>query len=184
MQAHRAIHIAYAADKVVAAVDMFFSKSIVSAVTIAFVAALGVAAERHIVHFDNRCGRGTPTLVQGGRILSTGADYVSNGPLTAAIAYLQTGNCLLNGENCSTLETTLKNPTCAGCGSSTDVSLISPHKFSVTTGFGYYGGCDGVGNDCTSASCCPNGAFCTPTDYQSQRQCQANDVNLAITFCL
>ncbi|KAG8690223.1 hypothetical protein FRC08_010598 [Ceratobasidium sp. 394] len=163
---------------------MFFSKSIVSVVTVAFVAALGVAAERHVVHFDNRCGRGTPTLVQGGRILSTGGDYVSNGPLVAAIAYLQTGNCLLNGENCSTLETTLKNPTCPGCGSSTDVSLIPPHKFSVTTGFGYYGGCDGVGNNCKSASCCPNGAFCTPTDYQSQRQCQANDVNLAITFCL
>jgi rRNA maturation protein Nop10 len=89
-----------------------------------------------------------PTLIQGGRVLSTGGDYVSNGPLVAAIAYLQTGACGFNGENCSLLETTLKNPTCAGCGSSTDVSLIAPHRFSVTTGFGYYNGCDGTGNNC------------------------------------
>jgi rRNA maturation protein Nop10 len=81
-------------------------------------------------------------------VLSTGGAYTRNGPLTAAIAYLQTGACGFNGENCSLLETTLVNPTCSGCGSSTDVSLISPHKFSVTTGFGYYNGCDGVGNDC------------------------------------
>ncbi|CAE6369004.1 unnamed protein product [Rhizoctonia solani] len=163
---------------------MSSAKSAISTIILAFVAALGVQAETHTVTFDNRCGYGTPTLIQGGRVLSTGGAYTSYGPLTAAIAYLQTGACGFNGENCSLLETTLVNPTCAGCGSSTDVSLIPPHAFSVTTGFGYYNGCDGVGNDCTSASCCPNGAFCTPTDYQSQRQCQANDVNLAITFCL
>ncbi|KAG8703059.1 hypothetical protein FRC08_003094 [Ceratobasidium sp. 394] len=163
---------------------MLFSKPIISVATVVLFAAIGVSAERHVVHFDNRCGYGTPTLIQGGNVLSTGGDYVSDGPLTAAIAYLQTGNCGFNGENCSLLETTLKNPDCPGCGSSTDVSLIPPHSFSVTTGFGYYGGCDGVGNDCTSADCCPGGAFCTPTDYESQRQCQDNDVNLAITFCL
>ncbi|CAE6358572.1 unnamed protein product [Rhizoctonia solani] len=157
--------------------------TVASTLAVTLMAALSVQAERHVVHFDNRCGRGTPTLIQGGRVLSTGGDYVSNGPLVAAIAYLQTGQCGFNGENCSMLETTLKNPTCAGCGSSTDVSLIPPHKFHVTTGFGYYGGCDGVGNNCKSASCCPSGAFCKTDDYQSQRQCQANDVNLAITFC-
>ncbi|GAB1517401.1 hypothetical protein RhiTH_000449 [Rhizoctonia solani] len=162
---------------------MYSFSTLFSTLAVALVASVGVQAERHVVHFDNRCGYGTPTLIQGGRVLSTGGDYVSNGPLVAAIAYLQTGACGFNGENCSLLETTLKNPTCAGCGSSTDVSLIPPHKFSVTTGFGYYNGCDGTGNNCKSAGCCPGGAFCTPTDYQSQRQCQANDVNLAITFC-
>ncbi|CAE6465571.1 unnamed protein product [Rhizoctonia solani] len=162
---------------------MYGFSALFSTLAVALVASIGVQAERHVVHFDNRCGYGTPTLIQGGRVLSTGGDYVSNGPLVAAIAYLQTGACGFNGENCSLLETTLKNPTCAGCGSSTDVSLIAPHKFSVTTGFGYYNGCDGTGNNCKSAGCCPGGAFCTPTDYQSQRQCQANDVNLAITFC-
>ncbi|QRW26313.1 hypothetical protein RhiXN_11974 [Rhizoctonia solani] len=65
-----------------------------------------------------------------------------------------------------------------------DVTLIPPHKFHVTTGFGYYGGCDGSEIIVSkSASCCPNGAFCKTDDYQSQRQCQANDVNLDITFC-
>ncbi|CAE6442828.1 unnamed protein product [Rhizoctonia solani] len=147
------------------------------------VISISIQAERHVVHFDNRCGFGTPILIKGGQVLSTGGDYVSNGPLEAAIAYLQAGACGFNGENCSTIETTLKNPTRPGCGSSTDVTLIPPHKFSVTTGFGYCNGCDGVGNNCASAGYFPNDAFCTPTDYQSQRQCQANDVNLAITFC-
>ncbi|KAF8624952.1 hypothetical protein AX15_005629, partial [Amanita polypyramis BW_CC] len=45
-----------------------------------------VSAETHTVHFDNRCGFGTPTLIQGGNVLSTGGDYVSNGPLVSAIA--------------------------------------------------------------------------------------------------
>lgn len=89
-----------------------------------------------------------PKLIQAGRVLSSGGAYTSKGPLVAAIAYLQTGPCLLNGEKCTTLETTLKNPTCPGCGSSTDVSLIPPHKFSVATSFKYTGGCNGVGNGC------------------------------------
>ncbi|KAF9523719.1 Glp-like protein [Crepidotus variabilis] len=143
-----------------------------------------VSAERHVVHFDNRCGFGIPTLIQGGNVLSTGGDYVSNGPLRSAIAYLQTGSCGFNGDGCTLVETTLVNPTCAGCGSSTDVSLIPPHKFSVTSGFGYYNGCDGVGADCTSASCPPTSAFHKTDDYGAQRACQTNDVNLAITFCL
>ncbi|GLB37997.1 hypothetical protein LshimejAT787_0410480 [Lyophyllum shimeji] len=143
---------------------------------------VGVQAERHVVHFDNRCGFGTPTLIQGSRVLSTGGDYVSNGPLRGAIAYLQTGKCGFNGDGCTLIETTLVNPTSPGAGSSSDISLIPPHAFSVTSGFGYYNGCDGAGADCNNANC-PQ-AFRTPTDTWVQVQCQANDVNLAITFCL
>ncbi|KAG9079191.1 hypothetical protein FS749_008748 [Ceratobasidium sp. UAMH 11750] len=105
------------------------------------IAALGVTAETHTIIFTNRCGHGSPTLIQAGRVLSTGSAYTANGPIVAAIAYLQTGSCGLNGENCTTLETTLKNPL-----SSTDVSLIPPHAFSTPIGFAYHGGCDGTGN--------------------------------------
>ncbi|KAI0321558.1 glycopeptide [Amylostereum chailletii] len=141
----------------------------------------GVYAESHTVTFDNRCGFGTPTLKANGVTLSTGGAYTRNGPLLGAIAYLQTGNCGANGENCLLLETTLVNPTAPGSGSSTDLSLIPPHAFSVTTGFGYYNGCDGAGADCTNANC-PT-AFRSPGDTFVQVACQANNVNLAITFC-
>ncbi|KAG8727163.1 hypothetical protein FRC11_013794 [Ceratobasidium sp. 423] len=67
---------------------MFGFNTLISTLTVALLASIGVQAERHVVHFDNRCGHGTPTLIQGGRVLSTGGDYVSNGPLVAAIAYL------------------------------------------------------------------------------------------------
>ncbi|KAF5355026.1 hypothetical protein D9756_005602 [Leucocoprinus leucothites] len=145
-------------------------------------AAQVVSAERHTVTFDNRCGFGTPTLIQGGNVLSTGGAYTVNGPLTAAIAYLQTGSCGFNGDGCTLVEVTLINPTSPGSGSSADISLIPPHTFSVTSGFGYYNGCDGTGTDCTSASC-PM-AFRKPEDTWAQVACQANDVNIAITFCL
>ncbi|KAF9478126.1 hypothetical protein BDN70DRAFT_922134 [Pholiota conissans] len=141
----------------------------------------GVNAESHTVHFTNNCGFGTPTLIQGGRVLSTGGDFTSNGPLTAAIAYLQTGSCGFNGEGCTLIETTLVNPTSPGSGSSTDISLIPPHSFSVTSGFGYFNGCDKSGADCTNANC-PT-AFHQSNDNQVQVACQANNVNLAITFC-
>ncbi|KAH9485788.1 hypothetical protein JR316_0002703 [Psilocybe cubensis] len=141
----------------------------------------GAHAESHTVHFTNRCGHGTPTLIQGGRVLSTGGDFTSNGPLVAAIAYLQTGNCGFNGEGCTLVETTLINPTSPGSGSSTDISLIPPHSFSVTSGFGYFNGCDGAGANCASANC--NTAFHNPNDNQVQVACQSNNVNLAITFC-
>ncbi|KLO16766.1 hypothetical protein SCHPADRAFT_937629 [Schizopora paradoxa] len=150
------------------------------AVAVASAFAL-VKAETHTVHFENKCGRGTPTLVQNGKILSTGGDFTSNGPLISAIAYLQTGNCLLNGEGCTLVETTLVNPTSAGSGSSSDISLIPPHAFNVAAGFGYFGGCDGAGADCTSANC-PT-AFFQPDDTHVQVACQSNNVNLAITFC-
>ncbi|KAF8079237.1 hypothetical protein FPV67DRAFT_1468015 [Lyophyllum atratum] len=121
-------------------------------------------------------------LIQGPNVLSTGGDYVSNGPLLGAIAYLQTGNCGFNGERCTLIETTLKNPTSPGGGSSTDISLIPPLAFSVTSGFGYYNGCDGGGANCNNANC-PT-AFRQPSDTFVQVACQTNDVNLAITFCL
>ena len=114
------------------------------------------------------------------------------------------------------VEFTLVN---GGQVSSTDVTLIPPcvqsivlqgthcsyiylsysHTFSVATGFGYYNGCDGVGNNCQSASC--PGAFHQTGDYGAQRQCVHDNVcfglvlsqalnadtdpqvNLAITFC-
>ncbi|KAF8190810.1 glycopeptide [Pholiota molesta] len=143
--------------------------------------AVGVNAESHTVHFTNNCGFGTPTLIQGGTVLSTGGDFTSNGPLTAAIAYLQTGGCGFNGEGCTLIETTLVNPTSPGSGSSTDISLIPPHSFSVTSGFGYFNGCDTAGADCTNANC-PT-AFHVSTDTGVQVACQTNNVNLAITFC-
>ncbi|KAF9014227.1 hypothetical protein BDQ17DRAFT_1476679 [Cyathus striatus] len=129
------------------------------AVAIAIVAA---NAEQHTIHFTNRCGHGTPTLVRAGQILSTGADYVSNGPFVAGIAYLQTGNCLLNGEHCGTIEMTLQNPANGpGSGSSADISLIPPLAYdNIPLGFGYYGGCDGAGALCSSADC--NTAFHVP----------------------
>ncbi|KAF8911696.1 glycopeptide [Gymnopilus junonius] len=149
--------------------------------------AVCVRAETHTVHFTNLCGFGTPTLIQGSNVLSTGADYTSNGPLISAIAYVglklcnTLGSCGFNGEGCTLIETTLKNPTTPGSGSSTDVSLIPPHSFSVTSGFGYYGGCDGAGADCNSPNC--NTAFRSPGDTFVQVACQANNVNLVITFC-
>ncbi|EJU05206.1 hypothetical protein DACRYDRAFT_19782 [Dacryopinax primogenitus] len=142
-------------------------------------AALTVAAETHTISFNNKCGHGTPTLVQGGNILSKGGDYTANCPFASAIAYLQTGSCGLNGEGCSMVELSLINSQT----STADVTLIPPHTFSVTTGFQFYGVCPGVGADCTSANCCPDNAFCTPTDYTAQRYCNEDNVNLSITFC-
>ncbi|KAF8872448.1 hypothetical protein CPB84DRAFT_1737614 [Gymnopilus junonius] len=117
--------------------------------------AVCVRAETHTVHFTNLCGFGTPTLIRGPNVLSTGGDFTINGPLTGAIAYLQTGN--FNGEGCTLIETMLINPTSPGSGSSSDISLIPPHSFSVTSGFGYFGGCDGAGADCNNPNC--NTAF-------------------------
>ncbi|KAJ3789720.1 hypothetical protein GGU10DRAFT_342693, partial [Lentinula aff. detonsa] len=157
---------------------MFSSLKFATLVAAAFVA--GAQAETHTVTFTNLCGRGVPTLKANGVTLSTGGAYTSNGPLEAAIAYLDVG-CGANGEGCTMVETTLVNPTTAGSGSSTDITLISPHTFSVTTGFGYYNGCDGAGADCTSASC--STAFHVSTDTGVQVACQTDNVDLAITFC-
>ncbi|KAF7351748.1 Glycopeptide [Mycena sanguinolenta] len=156
----------------------------IKAATLAVIAvAAGKAlAENHTVIFVNNCGFGTPTLIgQGGVVLSTGEAYTSNGPLIGAIAYLQTGNCGLNGENCTVVEITLENPTSPETGSVSDISLIPPHAFSVTTGFGYFGACEGAGADCNNPNCGP--AFQNPADPVWQVSCQADNANLAITFC-
>jgi hypothetical protein len=87
----------------------------------------------------------------------------------------------LNGEGCTLVEMTLNNPTCAGCGSSTDISLIPPHAYVVPVSFSYSGGCNGQGAACASANC--NTAFFVPDDNQVQVECQDNNVNLLITFC-
>ncbi|VDB95501.1 unnamed protein product [Peniophora sp. CBMAI 1063] len=160
---------------------MFFPSLITSAI-VSLAAVAGVYAESHTITFVNKCGRGTPTLrAQNGAVLSTGGAYTINGPLIGAIAYLQTGGCGANGENCLLVETTLRNPPSPGAGSSTDLSLIPPHAFSVTTGFGYYNGCNGAGADCTGPSCTT--AFHKPTDTYVQVQCETNNVDLSITFC-
>ncbi|KZV63020.1 glycopeptide [Peniophora sp. CONT] len=159
---------------------MFSLRLFASAALLAAVSS--VSAESHTVSFTNKCGYGTPTLIsQSGSVLSTGGAYTVNGQLIGAIAYLQTGSCGFNGDGCTMVETTLKNPTTAGSGSSTDITLIAPHAFSVTTGFGYYSGCDGAGADCTNANCAT--AFHVSTDTQVQVACQTDNVNLAITFC-
>ncbi|KZV76444.1 hypothetical protein PENSPDRAFT_569577 [Peniophora sp. CONT] len=154
-----------------------FSSTLASSLFIALASSAGALAETHTITFVNNCGRGTPTLVaQNGAILSTGGNFVSNGPIVGAIAYLQTGNCGHNGENCLIVETSLINGR-----SSTDLSLIPPHAFQVTTGFGYFGGCEPAGADCTNANC--GTAFHKPSDTFVQVGCAANNENLAITFC-
>ncbi|KAL1748700.1 hypothetical protein HDZ31DRAFT_29227 [Schizophyllum fasciatum] len=146
--------------------------------------ASAVSAESHTIKFDNQCGYGKPTLLQGGNSLALNEanEYTSDGQFAAAIAYLQTGDCKHNGEGCMTTEITLVNPSSAGSGSSVDLSLIPPLAFNVPTTFSYYGGCDGDGKTCDSDSCGVN-AFFISTDYQAQVQCQSDDVNLLITFC-
>ncbi|KAF7367960.1 Glycopeptide [Mycena sanguinolenta] len=140
------------------------------------VAAGKALAESHTISFTNNCGYGTPTLIgEGGVVLSTGGAYTASGPIYGAIAYLQTGGCGFNGEGCTMVETTLVNPTTAGSGSSTDITLIPPHAFSVTTGFGL-SAC--IGNN---ANC--NTAFHVSTDTYVQVACQQDNANLAITFC-
>ncbi|KAJ7045499.1 hypothetical protein C8F04DRAFT_1248912 [Mycena alexandri] len=151
-----------------------------SAALVVFASATGVFAESHTVKFDNKCGYGTPQLIKGGDVLTT-TSYTSSGELAAAIAYLQTGSCGFNGENCTLLELTMTNPVAVGGGSSADISLIDPHTFSVAASIDFYDGCDGVGTTCDSAGC--NTAFRQPDDTWVQVACQADNANLLITFC-
>ncbi|KAI0769772.1 hypothetical protein BD413DRAFT_604873 [Trametes elegans] len=149
---------------------------------LSFVLPLGMAllsgalvrAEQHTIRFDNKCGKGTPQLIQNGKVLSTGQDYTSNGPFSA-------GECGYNGEKCALLEMTLVNPTAPGAGSSTDISLIDPHALNVPTSFSYFGGCEGQGATCATKDC--KTAFFQPDDNQVQVQCESENVNLLITFC-
>ncbi|KAL6310460.1 hypothetical protein BKA93DRAFT_721921 [Sparassis latifolia] len=141
-------------------------------------ATVSVHAESHTVTFVNQCGKGTPTLIVGGQVVSTGQPYTSNGPLDSAIAYASffflSGDCGYNGEQCTLLEMTLGNPTVPGGGSSTDISLISPHTFNVEASFSYYDGCDNTGADCAYQGC-PM-AFYQSNDNQVQVACQTDNV--------
>ncbi|KAI0087986.1 glycopeptide [Irpex rosettiformis] len=149
-------------------------RHVLSALAALFLGLSVANAETHTITFDNQCGRGTPTLIVDGKVVSTGAPYTSTGTISG-IAYLQTGECLFNGENCSLLEMTLTNPAsgCIGCGSSADISLIAPHKFNVVSGYSFYNGCDGQGHTCASATC--KDAFFQPNDNQVQTGCQADN---------
>ncbi|KAK7687770.1 hypothetical protein QCA50_008989 [Cerrena zonata] len=141
--------------------------------TLSLLAAVHVYAETHTIVFENHRGFGTPILkLPNGPTLSTGAAFTINGPLIGAIAFLQTGSCGTNGEGCTVIEITLKNPSSPGTGSTV---VIDPTQFSVTTGFGYFNGCDGIGQDCTNPNC--------PSPLPPNGLCPTNDVNLAIVFC-
>ncbi|KAK7458723.1 hypothetical protein VKT23_009723 [Stygiomarasmius scandens] len=145
---------------------------------------VGASAESHTVTFDNKCGKGTPKLIQNGKTLSSGKSFTSNGPFPAAIAYLQTGDCGLNGEKCMTVEMTLQNAANgAGSGSSADLSLIPPLAFNVPIHFEYTNtqGCNGKGATCGDANC--KTAFHKPDDTQVQVACQTDNANLHIVFC-
>ncbi|KAJ7725839.1 hypothetical protein DFH07DRAFT_853538 [Mycena maculata] len=154
--------------------------TLVSAALLAFASVVSVRAESHTVQFDNKCGYGTPQLIQGGNVLTT-TSYTSTGELSSAIAYLQTGSCLFNGEGCTLLEMTMTNPVSVGGGSSADISLIAPHTFNVGATIEFYGGCEGVSTTCDSESCTT--AFKEPDDTWVQISCQADNANLLITFC-
>ncbi|KAL5524149.1 hypothetical protein ACEPAG_8322 [Sanghuangporus baumii] len=106
------------------------------------------------------------------------------------------GSCGLNGEGCTLVETTLKNLTTAGSISSSDISLIPLYiRFSVSSGCRYKNGYDGKGADCESRYIprisyltlsprpgnCPQ-AFHNANDTNVQVACQADNVNLVITF--
>ncbi|KAJ3868342.1 hypothetical protein EV359DRAFT_70623 [Lentinula novae-zelandiae] len=150
--------------------------SIKLTILIAAVLVTGALAETHTVVFSNLW----PTLKRN--------TFTSNGPLIAAIAFQRllatyriNAGCGADGQGCTMVETTLVNPTTPGSGSSTDITLIPPHSFSVTTGFGYFNGCNGAGADCISTNC-PT-AFHNPNDTHVQVACQSDNVNLAITFC-
>ncbi|PCH44510.1 hypothetical protein WOLCODRAFT_38445, partial [Wolfiporia cocos MD-104 SS10] len=158
---------------------MFFKLTVAM---VAIAAALVPArAETHTVTFTNNCGYGTPYLrAQNGDVLSTGGAYTIDEALIGAIAYLQTGDCGANGENCIIVETTLENGY-----SSTDLSLIPPYVHQATSlllmNFSYYNGCDGAGADCTSADC--TDAFHESDQTWVQVGCPVDNCDLAITFC-
>ncbi|KAJ7144475.1 hypothetical protein C8R44DRAFT_546312, partial [Mycena epipterygia] len=144
---------------------------------VALAIAVGnVRAETHTIQFTNLCGSGMPTLVQAGKVLSTGGypAFTSNGSLLGAIAYLQTGACGVNGEGCTLVEASLTNAEVSGA----DLSLIPPHTFSVASGFSYFNGCDGVGEDCTDIDC-PTACH-SSADSCLVHLCDAENVNLAV----
>ncbi|KZT10627.1 uncharacterized protein LAESUDRAFT_341679 [Laetiporus sulphureus 93-53] len=147
-----------------------------AALAVTLLATSGVKAETHSVMFDNQCGYGYPQLIQGGTLLSNGSVYTGEGAISSVIAYLQTGDCGWNGENCALVELTLTNPTAPGTGSSADISLIAPHTYNVQTSFSYYDGCANTGANCASSDC--TDAFYNSDDNQVQVACEDNLLSL------
>ncbi|KAI1786088.1 glycopeptide [Ganoderma leucocontextum] len=153
---------------------------------------LSVRAETHTIHFDNQRGFGTPTLVSNGVVLSTGADVTVNGPIeapadrfAAVLIVSPLGSCGINGENCTTVDISLTNAIPGepgGSASSAAIDLVPPHAFSAVTGFGYYNGCDGAGEDCANANCIAALPGPPPKTIVPVL-CQTDDVNIAIVFC-
>ncbi|KAJ6496310.1 glycopeptide [Mycena sanguinolenta] len=142
----------------------------------------GVVAETHTITFTNDCPDPDfqiPTLMQGNILLSNGTQpFTIDGPLVGAIAFLQTGRCGgfggLPGNGCGIVEMTLVNPSTAGSNSSTDINIAFPFPFNVVLSFEYFNGCDGIGSNCTNEAC--------PAS-QLPVSCDADNVNLAISFC-
>ncbi|EPT01264.1 hypothetical protein FOMPIDRAFT_84920 [Fomitopsis schrenkii] len=147
------------------------------------------AQEVHYVSFTNNCDKGTPVLGGPyGQFYTGGGSYEFSGPALGLISILSSrsylqytdedGNdvCGENGEGCTMVEASLTNQ-----GSNADITLIPPHVFSVTSGFGYYGGCDGAGADCTSEDCAP--AIRNSSQVGLAVSCAAPNVSLAVTFC-
>ncbi|KAG9092706.1 hypothetical protein FRC06_011830, partial [Ceratobasidium sp. 370] len=161
---------------------MLFSKSIVSALIAAAVAALGATAksdETHTVEFVNNCGKGTPQLQRNGKILSNGEPYTQHGGRLVATAWLQTDECdPENGGNCTLVLLDLENGSKSNnANSSTEIYTVAPqYKFSDPVKFEYFGPCNG-GNECLSSSCCPRGARCSGSDPddQAERLCLGNN---------
>ncbi|GJE97617.1 glycopeptide [Phanerochaete sordida] len=155
----------------------FFSLAVLGAGVV-----LGARAETHTVSFVNNCGFGTPILEVNGQTVSTGQSVTFNGPVMDAIAFLQTGGCGDNGEDCALVEITLENSTSPGSVSSGDILLIPPHQFSVPTSFEFIGAmCTGSGASCPDVDCGGPGIGRNPDDPQVV--CVGNNVGVVITFC-
>lgn len=76
--------------------------------------------------------------------------------------------------------------------------IASRHEFSVTSGFGYYGGCDGAGADCTcilecedyalifyagTYNGCPQAMY-NPNETYKQVGCSTDNVRLSLILPL
>ncbi|KAN0101273.1 hypothetical protein V8E55_001257 [Tylopilus felleus] len=148
-------------------------------VAVTFVLALRAnadSAETHTIKFINKSVISSPSLMYNGQDVLNGSDtYTSTGTYSGIAFSSRLGPCNTNGENCVLLETTLINPTCAGCGSSTDISLIPPHAYNVETSFAYYNGCDGQGQTCSGPNC-TSSAFFASNDNFVQVECQITNV--------
>ncbi|KAF9526345.1 hypothetical protein CPB83DRAFT_770369 [Crepidotus variabilis] len=162
-----------------------FATALIALVTI----TIGVHAEHHNIRVINKCGRGTPYVMAGGKVLLKGeGNYGKDADISSAIAFLDTNGCYPDGLNCMTLETTLVNGRSPGCPthdprypcvSSTDLSLIrGQHRFNVPYKFWYEHGCDGAGHECEfykyHQRC--EWTFYQPNDNQVQVQCPRNNV--------